>query len=208
MNLKDVRAHFDAGSENLKSAATGLDGLLGNDGLAETSKAPGQGDGTLTKLQYFEIFRAYRLSEHHLLNHRVTWNLAIQGFLFATYSLSLQKLAELQAGERGADIGKAYHVVMQLKLLLIVIPLVGLLLSICVGLAVWGGQIALRRLLTEWENKVEPQCPQPYLPNPAGAGDQLAIRLGFYPPRYIPPVFGVAWVVIEASLILSLWRWH
>ena len=48
-------------------------------------------EAKLPKLQYFKIFRAYRICEQNLLNHRVTWNLAVQGFLFATYGFSLQK---------------------------------------------------------------------------------------------------------------------
>jgi hypothetical protein len=37
------------------------------------------------------------MREDELLNHRITWNLAIQGFLFATYGFSIQKLAEVQS---------------------------------------------------------------------------------------------------------------
>jgi hypothetical protein len=64
----------------------------------------------LTKREYFEIFRKYRICEQDLINHRLTWNLAIQGLLFATYGLCLQKLAELESGENGAHIEGAADV--------------------------------------------------------------------------------------------------
>jgi hypothetical protein len=53
-------------------------------------------DHSLTKLEHFKVVREYRMREHDLLNHRISWNLSVQGFLFATYGFSLQKLAETE----------------------------------------------------------------------------------------------------------------
>jgi hypothetical protein len=71
--------------------------------------------GLPTKLQYFKLFRAYRLREHDLLNHRLTWYLTIQGFLFVTYGYCVQKPAEIEVGENGANPCSASYAVAQLN---------------------------------------------------------------------------------------------
>ena len=205
MSLKDVRADLDEGGEHLQSAAAGLNVLLGNDAPAETaSEVGGQvAPETITKLQYFKIFRTYRLAEQKLLNHRLTWNLAIQGFLFATYGFSLQKLAEVEANPTFVTQVKLNFGVAQLKVLLVAIPLVGCVLSMFVWFAVRGAQLALKRLLDDWKENVEAQHPKPYLPDPAGAGEPLALRRGFFPPYFIPIAF-VSRLALHTSLFIIL----
>ena len=70
-------------------------------------------DCQLTKHDYFKVFREYRICEQNLLNQRITWNLTIQGFLFATLGFCVQKLAELKAGEHQSS----YPIEQQLKFL-------------------------------------------------------------------------------------------
>src|SRR5437879_8379854 len=45
----------------------------------------------------YRIFRTYVEHEDDLINQRQTWNLTIQGFLFASYAFSLQKLVEAES---------------------------------------------------------------------------------------------------------------
>src|SRR5437763_1604980 len=45
----------------------------------------------------YRIFRSYIAHEDDLINQRQTWNLTIQGFLFAAYAFSLQKLVEAES---------------------------------------------------------------------------------------------------------------
>jgi len=200
MSLKDVRANLDEGGGHLQSAATGLNSLLGNNVPTDTASiAESQGASeTIRTLDYFKAFRKYRICEQGLLNHRLTWNLALQGFLFATYGLSLQKLAELQAKENGADITlkQARYTVEQLRILLQTTPWIGLLLSICVLLAVCGSWFSLRNLKREWDTKVPHNENSPYIPNPSGGGSNVAFYLGFVPPAFIPMIFAVAWLYI------------
>jgi hypothetical protein len=165
------------------------------------SPAEAKSPHALTKLQHFTTFREYRVREHELLNHRITWNLAIQGFLFATYGFSLQKLAEVQANAvgEGATIAQAVNQlqgISQLSVLLRTIPWLGMFMSIFVLLAVLGAKLSLEQLGEDWK-KIEFKYPEePFLPSPAGGGVPMAVRLGFYAPLAIPAIFVAAWFYI------------
>ncbi|MGA2905059.1 MAG: hypothetical protein ABSD98_14595 [Candidatus Korobacteraceae bacterium] len=45
--------------------------------------------------QLYSVFRDYIKHEDDLINYRLNWNFTIQGFLFAAYSFTLQKVADL-----------------------------------------------------------------------------------------------------------------
>lgn len=154
----------------------------------------------LTKREYFDVFRAYRIREHDLLNQRLTWNLTIQGFLFVTYGYCVQKLAEIQVGENGVhlDLVEKSHAMIQLREMVRVVPPVGLLLSIVLGFAVLSAYAALKRLRKDWNEKLEHL--EPYLPNPAGADVAALTRFGIITPISIPIIFTGAWLAI------LLWR--
>ena len=160
---------------------------------------------SLTKLEYFNIFRTYRLAEYDLLNHRLTWNLAIQGFLFATYGLCIQKLAEAaNPNDSHVDGMIREHAIGQIQFLMFIIPLVGCLLSICVFNAVRAAQIALKKLRNDWREQVESRYPPgPYIPDPAGVGVQKVINRGFWPPLAISLILALAWLAI----LISVWHW-
>ena len=57
-----------------------------------------QSSHEITKAEHFKIFRDYMQHEDNLINQRVSWNSTIQGFLFATYGLSQQKLPDPKPG--------------------------------------------------------------------------------------------------------------
>lgn len=152
----------------------------------------------MSKFEYFKIFREYRLAEQHLLNHRITWNLAVQGFLFATYGFCVQKLVEIPNLNVNPDDQRVRHeAIVQMTHLMTIIPWVGFLLSLCVWFAVIGAMFALKNLRQEWDHKIEKNLPHEiYLPNPAGGGASKAIPLGYLPPFFIPLVFAIAWLYI------------
>jgi hypothetical protein len=150
----------------------------------------------LTKLEYFNLFRAYRIREHDILNHRLTWSLTIQGFLFVTYGYCVQKLAELQTGENSANefLVSYNYAVDQLKLMIIyVIPLVGIVLSIVLCFAVVTNYRVLFRLEREWNEKIK--RPEPYVPNPSGAGISWA-HLAVIPPLFITLILLASWLLL------------
>ena len=193
-----MQTHLDEERAHLESVAAELRTLLGK----EESRAEVQRG--LTKLEYFEVFRAYRMFEQNLLNHRLTWGLAIHGFLFATYGFSLQKLAELEANPMFTAQVQRSQGVLQLKVLLGAIPLVGLCLSLIVLCGVIGAKTVLKNLEDEWDTKIKDKFPEPYLPDPAGGGLKKAIFLGYIPPYLIPLVFAFAWLIIFIRYIFML----
>lgn len=197
MNLKDVQTHLDEERGHLESVVAELVTLLGKENstaVLASSKLPTH--------EHYRIFRSYIEHEDNLINNRVTWNLAVQGFLFATYGFSLQNLAEVEANPNFAAQIKLSHSVMQLKILVLAIPLVGFALSLGVFFAVRAAQIALKKLREDCKTEVldkahEASC---YLPLPGGAGKPWAIRLGFVPPFAIPLVFALAWAILFVLL--------
>jgi hypothetical protein len=153
----------------------------------------------ITKLQYFEIFRQYRMCEQGLINHRLTWNLAIQGFLLGGYGVCLQKLVELQqqAQVPASPAFLLHNHVAQLDSLTHSIPWIGLAFALFIFVAVLGSKIALKNLQREWHLHVENKQPLPYTPNPAGGGSRWAVRLGFLPPFSIPLLFMWVWIYLR-----------
>lgn len=148
----------------------------------------------VTKLEYFKVFREHRICEQNLINHRLTWNLAIQGFLFATYGFCLQKVAELQSGESQAHIAWARDAIHELRTLLEAIPWLGIFLSLFVFLSIMGAKFSLSKLRHDWQTEIENKCPhEPFVPNPAGGGSSFALWLGLLPPLLIPAAFAAAW---------------
>ncbi len=153
----------------------------------------------LPKEKYYHIFRDYRLAEHNLINCRLTWFLTIQGFLFATYGLSIQKLAEVQArSSSNLQIGSVSH----LKNVLYIIPVIGLLISFLVMLSVYAAFLSLKRLKVIWDEEVK-NLEGPWLPDPAASGVGNALFYGLNAPFGIPIVLLFSWIVILICLIWS-----
>ena len=147
-----------------------------------------QSSHEITKAEHFKIFRDYMQHEDNLINQRVSWNSTIQGFLFATYGLSQQKLPDPKPGPG------ALH---NLETLVRTIPWLGFGLSILVFLAVLAATLAHRRLADDWRVRVSPCYPdKQYLPDIAAGGVKAAGWLGFGTPVLIPIFFAVAWLYI------------
>ena len=147
-----------------------------------------QSSHEITKAEHFKIFRDYMQHEDNLINQRVSWNSTIQGFLFATYGLSQQKLPDPKPGPG------ALH---NLETLVRTIPWFGFGLSILVFLAVLAATLAHRRLADDWRVRVSPCYPdKQYLPDIAAGGVKAAGWLGFGAPVLIPIFFAVAWLYI------------
>jgi hypothetical protein len=162
---------------------------------------------TLTKWEHFEIFRDYVKREDELINQRLTWNLAIQGFLFATYGFSLQKLAEVQSKaliEKGAEFAKqvaTHSDVIHLKSLVALMPWVGALMAFVVWLAILAARLAIAQLNKNWNDaKGIHTGTQPDLPDLLGGGVAFANSLGFWAPLAIPLIFVVGWAWIGSVL--------
>src|SRR5690242_7379942 len=112
-------------------------------------------EGSPLEYQLYAVFRDYAKHEDDLINGRLNWNFTIQGFLFTTYGLSLQKIAEVRSQlikpgipwVRSMDYASAVH---ELRIFMIVIAIVGIFVSAFVHLSVWAARIALYELELKW----------------------------------------------------------
>ena len=91
----------------------------------------------ITKVEHFKIFRDHIKREDDLIDHRVSWNSTIQGFLFAAYGLSLQEPLDVKPSS-----GDPHN----LGILVRFIPGLGIALSGLVLIAVLRAVLAHMRL--------------------------------------------------------------
>jgi hypothetical protein len=118
--------------------------------ITQTPKEP-----TKYPLTLYSVFRDYLKHEDDLINGRLNWNFTIQGFLFAAYSLSLQKIAEVRAQVFRADVVwtpsmDSCLTVHELRVLMIVIAAVGLFVSAFVYMSVFAATVAIAELDAWW----------------------------------------------------------
>jgi hypothetical protein len=165
----------------------------------------------------YEMFRDYLKHEDDLINNRLNWNFTIQGFLFAAYTFTLQKVSELEAGLLLHVPSRNTHLLFNsstlgldgLRIATVAVALVGLWVSLGVYVSVSAARIAIEELERKWQvlyqeyvRVATPATFVPPLPGMTGGGSALAHRLGFWAPAALPIGFIAAWVV----LIIFWWR--
>jgi hypothetical protein len=122
-------------------------------------------EGAEAKRELYGIFRDYTKHEDGLINLRLNWNFTIQGFLFAAYALSVQKIVEVRGQVIKADIqldkldfALGIH---ELRFLMFVIAVLGFLVSGCVYLSVWAARLAANEIEDKWWKLNNPDSPRP-----------------------------------------------
>lgn len=154
----------------------------------------------------FAIYRDYVKHEDYLINSRLSWNLTIQGFLFATYGLSLQKLAELLAkpmAEKSLE-ELAYAGIKELRILIFTLPCLGILASALVLLGVVAAARAIESLESQWKLGAHDNEQMGFarrLPDLTGGGAQGSHFLGLRAPMLIPVVVCLAWIALLCSYL-------
>lgn len=167
----------------------------------------------LSKSEHFEIFRDYMIRENDLINHRLTWGLGIQAFLFAAFGVALQAAVAAKAEILASDHNQREEALsrlgaqldfQQLNLVLLGIPILGIATIAVVFISVRAARMALKRLSEDWENKVRNEYPsEPFLPQPMGGGCPRADNLGFIASTWIPGIVLAAWLI---ALVLAAIR--
>jgi hypothetical protein len=198
MSLKDVQSHVGDELSHLEALKAEINTLIGDAGtetIPLSSKLP-------IHLHY-KIFRDYVEHEDGLINNRLMWNITIQGFLFATYGFSVQKLAEVQASNGTESIGGTG--VFALRWLIIILPILGSFVSYYSWRGVRAAQKAIGRLEDTWTTITKPPD-GPRLPGLTGGGDEANHTEGFLAPKVFPWIFVVAWVLLLISY-LGAWLW-
>lgn len=142
---------------------------------------------------HYRIFRDYLQHEDDLINHRSTWHHTIQGLLFTALGVTLAKL-DPTADRQAAAVQKA---------LIVLLPVLGMSISLAAFLSIRAATQALDELRNQWRGLIEVYGDEawPTLPGLTGAGNQWAIRWGKAPAYVIPVVIGAAWL---ALLLIAL----
>ena len=145
---------------------------------------------------YYKLFRDQIVHEDNLINNRTNWLLAAQGLLFAAFGVLVNT-------SKGFS-----HVPSKVKLLMNVIPAVGIFVTIFTFLSVLGAALAMRDIKKDWKKiskKWEEQKIDIVLPPLQCKG--ASKWLGFVAPFFIPGIFIAAWLVIWIEpLVCCLYR--
>jgi hypothetical protein len=139
--------------------------------------------------QLYGVYRDYVKHEDELINRRLSWNLTLQGFLFAAYGVSVQVLSNPNSTAQLRQ---------HLKPLPCVFPAVGGLVAVLVLLSVMAAQASIEGLKVQWRgiaSQIEDGVLE-MLPGLTGAGQRFANKWGKMPQAGIPAVITVAWVVL------------
>jgi len=87
-------------------------------------------------------------------------------------------------------------IAIDLRWVLVAIPLVGVGVSLFVWLAIEAARFSHARLRRQWIRYRKDCGGLSELPLLAGGGSHVALALGYYAPRLIPWVFMVAWLFL------------
>jgi hypothetical protein len=104
------------------------------------------GPASLSYEAHYKLFRDYIEHEDSLINERLLWIINIQGFLFATYGFSVQKLADVQALPHAKELAGAKA----LYWLILILPILGVAISFYSLKGVKAAQNAIRQLTADW----------------------------------------------------------
>lgn len=212
MSLKDIQNRVGEERAHLESIAADLRELAGSEG----GGAGGNSEAAVAALplhQHYRIYREYVEHEDGLTNKRLLWNINIQGFLFATYGLSVQKVAELLSHpEPAAAMTAAQKLLdlsglMALNLTIVVLPIIGILISVVSWIGVWASRNAITNLKGEWDRIYDAAKPKgaPMLPALTGGGAPRSHWAGLWPPLLFPWLFVLTWAAFLFTRQVGPW---
>jgi hypothetical protein len=135
----------------------------------------------------FKIYRDYMKHEDDLLNHRTTWLLVIQGFLFATLGV----LGEWILPNKTPDLLRTER-----QFLVFVLAIVGLTIASVAYLSIKAANDAIDSLEKKWNNLRIRYEGWELLPDIAGGGHPKAKGRGKKPALWIPRVIFLAWLAV------------
>jgi len=198
MSLQDDQARISKVSQLIEDAKAELSALAGQ---ADVGAVTGS-LSALKKHEHYKIYRDYIEHEDGLINNRNVWNINIQGFLFATYGLSVQKLAEIQVTHpEVTDIGIGRQA---LEVVIFLLPVFGCVVSLHCFLGVLAAQKAIAQLADEWENEASVKYPSgsPKLPGIKGGGVLKAHKWGLTAPKWFPITCMATWILLVLGYLI------
>jgi hypothetical protein len=203
MSLPDEQSRINKPAKLIEDAKAELSAVVGVQGTDVSMS--GAISSQLPKHVHYKIFRDYIEHEDGLVNNRLLWNINIQGFLFATYGFSVQKLAEIQHGVEGTGGSGATA----LRWLLVILPFFGGSISFLSWQGVMAAQKATINVKTLWMNTAEKEHPagHPTLPGITGGGEGPNTIAGHKAPKIFPWLFIGAWVLLFLAYVWPSYIW-
>jgi len=140
----------------------------------------------------YEAFRSYVRHEDSLVNSRLSWNLTVQGFLFAGYGVLAQKAFEFCADGK-TPIGPFNS----LRSTMLVLGLLGVMISLTSFVGICAANMATRKVRKQWQAKIDASPKLKGLfPALTGGGARGAEAAGQIPQFFLPVLFILAWLGI------------
>jgi hypothetical protein len=208
MSFKELLSGLRSEREKLGDLVASLQALAGG---GEDVARPTQSTPRIQLVEHYTLFRAYIQHEDGLINNRLLWNINVQGFLFATFGLAVQKLYDAPAPQSGTSApGSAQTAAVApilLHAIITVLPVFGIWISILSLVAVRAAEAAIQNLRKHWET-VLASYPgaNALLPRIIGGGLDSAHKAGLRAPFWVPVVFIGAWVFLLLAALLHLCR--
>ncbi len=190
MSLKELLSGLRTEREELASTLAALRTVVGADNTA-AGPVPLQ----LKAHEHYRLFRDYIQHEDDLINNRLLWNINVQGFLFATFGLAVQRIYE---AAQPAPAPVLLHAIIT------ILPVFGISVSTLSLVSVRAAEEAIQSLRGHWE-KILVNYPEakPYLPGIIGGGLDSSHKSGLRAPFVVPIVFMAAWFFL---LVASTWH--
>ena len=150
----------------------------------------------------YRIFREYLQHEDHLINHRTTWLITIQSFLWATFGFSYQKKYEVLERITNTTVGvKDFsQQTKEFDLSMIILIVVGFLTAFLAIFSIWAAANAILHLAKEWEGSKMNNPDVQYLPVITGGGYPTARKYGILVSKCLPLTFCILWVLTYVLL--------
>jgi len=175
-----------------------------------TNSIPANGVINSIIYQYNLIFREFIHHEVDLVKNRLLWSINIQGFLFATYGFSVQKLVGHKPERAAAKF------VLALEVVVLALPIFGAVVSYISLMGVKAAQRAILSLDSQWTTLRTnyPAEERNLVPRLIEGGNLKDVpfgqihELGLRPARWFLQVFIAAWVALFLGLLLSPVLFH
>jgi hypothetical protein len=167
--------------------------------MADDDLLPNNPRRDLKRLQeMFCVYRDYIKFEHELQNHRSTWHLLMQGFLFATLGV----IGEWQIGKEMPT-----HLVTEREWLPYILMSAGSLIAIAAFISIWASDMAIRSLVKRWHKQSGAEFDSDFIarvPDIKGGGSTWAERMGKVASMFIPVIALLAWIVVAIMYQLDV----
>jgi hypothetical protein len=179
-------------------------------------------------LNQYEIFRSYVEHEDNLINHRITWSVTIQGFLFAGYAVVIGAYTSVEQAfyfrSPGVAPGLSMDRLSGPNLLafaaIVVFPVVGALIAFLTIFSALAARAAINQLTQDHQERVLKtktkdhaeltnilRRQEPFLPRLIGGGAEFSDRKGFRLAIGIPLAFTASWILVALVTARILPGW-